>query len=103
MKNILMLSALILGLSTTPVFADGHGDGNGKGRHGGGMFKKVDTDGDGFISRAEFDAKHNEKFKKMDADGDGKISQDEAKAHRKNMKEKSKERREKRQERKDSE
>ena len=53
------------------------------------IFKKLDTNGDGFISLDEFKAspraqkdpaKAEEAFKKMDTDGDGKLSLDEFKA-----------------------
>ena len=43
----------------------------------GGSFKKMDKNGDGAISKKEFDAFHNEHFRDMDANKDGKISQDE--------------------------
>ncbi len=101
MKKILMLSVLVLGISVAaPAFAE-KGDMQGGGRHGkgGGMFKKLDADADGFISRAEFDAMHEEMFKKMDVDGDGKVSKDEAKAHHEARREKWKEHKDKRQER----
>src|SRR5438132_1740284 len=54
------------------------------------VFKKLDTDGDGFVSLKEFKAgpmgqkdpaKAEEIFKKKDANGDGKLSLDEFKAH----------------------
>jgi len=53
------------------------------------IFKKLDTNGDGFISLDEFKAgpraqkdpaKAEEAFKKMDTDGDGKLSLEEFKA-----------------------
>jgi Ca2+-binding EF-hand superfamily protein len=37
------------------------------------MFKAMDADGDGKVTKAEFDAHHAERFKKADKDGDGKI------------------------------
>jgi hypothetical protein len=52
------------------------------------MFKDVDTNGDGSISRAEFDAFHAKRFKEMDANGDGKITLDEMKAEHKKILEK---------------
>lgn len=92
MKKILMLSVLALGVSAMPAMAEGD---KHHGKHGG-MFKKIDTDGNGEISRAEFDAKHDEMFKKMDKDGNGSISKDEMKAHHKGRKAKHAERKEKR-------
>ncbi len=49
-------------------------------------FKEMDTNGDGMISKAEFDAAHDKHFKEMDTNGDGKLSPDEMKAgHQKMM------------------
>jgi uncharacterized low-complexity protein len=53
----------------------------GEGRCG---MQKMDTDGDGRISRAEFAAAHQgkaDKFARIDADGDGFIDAAEMKAH----------------------
>ena len=44
---------------------------------GGAYFKEMDKNGDGAISKKEFDAFHSQHFKDMDANKDGKISQDE--------------------------
>ena len=38
------------------------------------MFKEVDSNGDGAISKSEFNAFQARQFKRMDANGDGKIS-----------------------------
>ena len=54
------------------------------------MFKEADANGDGAISRAEFDAVHVKRFKEMDANGDGKITRDEMNAARKKIMEKAK-------------
>jgi hypothetical protein len=67
--------------------ADNHGHahgGNGHGKHGRahGMLKQMDTDGDGAISRAEFDAHRLSRIAAMDADGDGYVSFEEMEAHR---------------------
>lgn len=52
----------VLGMSlSTPALARG-------GRH-------ADTDGDGVVSQAEFQAKALKRFERMDADGDGVITQ----------------------------
>ena len=54
----------------------------GKGKHRGGMFKKLDTDGDGRISRAEAQAAPRlaANFDAIDANHDGFITPDEMKA-----------------------
>ena len=43
------------------------------------MFKSMDTNGDGTVSRAEFNAFHAKRFKQLDANKDGKITLDEMK------------------------
>ena len=43
-------------------------------------FKEMDTNGDGMISKAEFDIAHTKHFQEMDTDGDGKLSGDEMRA-----------------------
>ena len=58
------------------------------------MFKKIDTNGDGFISQDEWLAtarnqkdpdKAKESYKKMDTAGDGKVTPDEFKAYMKTV------------------
>jgi EF hand len=44
------------------------------------MFKKLDANGDGYIDREEYGAKHASRFDKIDANGDGKIDRAEMKA-----------------------
>jgi Ca2+-binding EF-hand superfamily protein len=46
----------------------------------GGLFNRLDTNGDGSISKAEFDAFNAEHFKNLDTNKDGKISPDELRA-----------------------
>ena len=87
--------AAVLGSFATvsnAVLADSH---MGEGRKGK-MMERVDTDGDGFISKSEFVAKHEKMFAKIDSDGDGKISKEEMKNAHKDRKEKRQDRREKR-------
>jgi uncharacterized low-complexity protein len=43
----------------------------------GGMMKKMDADGDGNVSRAEFDTYHSGKFDRMDTNKDGMIGKSE--------------------------
>jgi Ca2+-binding EF-hand superfamily protein len=48
-------------------------------------FKEMDTDADGMVSKAEYDANHDKHFKAMDTNGDGKLSPDEMRAGHKEM------------------
>jgi len=50
------------------------------------MFKKVDANEDGIITRAEFDAKMDKKFTKMDIDGNGELTLEEMKEFKKSWK-----------------
>ena len=43
-------------------------------------FKEMDTNGDGVVSKAEFDAAHDKHFKELDANGDGNLTLDEMRA-----------------------
>jgi Ca2+-binding EF-hand superfamily protein len=98
--NKLFLMAAVLGgmtMGSTAVMAHNHVDGDHKGT----MMKKVDTNGDGVISKDEFLARHEEMFNKMDADGDGNLTPGEMKEARGEMREKMKERMEKRKEMKE--
>lgn len=67
--------------------------GRGHGRHGHGhMLKKMDTDNDSRITRAEFDAATDARFKRMDANNDGVITTDEIRAGHEAMRERMRER-----------
>lgn len=57
---------------------DGH-HGHGRGH---GMLKKMDTNNDGRITRAEFNAKAEERFKRMDANNDGVVTLEELQQRR---------------------
>jgi len=53
-----------------------------EGEHGarhdpGAMFQKADADGDGKVTKAEFEALRGDRFGGMDANGDGVVSKDE--------------------------
>lgn len=99
MKKLFLLSAAILAVQTLPVLAqDGPPPHEGGKHHGKGMermFEKQDTDKDGVITEAEFNAFTKKRFDDMDANKDGKVTKEEAKAHHDAMKAKWKERREK--------
>lgn len=96
MKKILMVTAALVALGASPALAEHHEDGGSKKK--GGMFQKLDSNGDGSVSKSEFMERHEKKFEKMDADGNGEISKDEAKSGKQARREKGKERREQRQE-----
>jgi len=102
MKKLMILSVMAFVLGSPAAFADDHGERGGKGK----LFQKSDLDKDGLISKGEFEAHHQKKmeewFGRLDANGDGNVSPDEAKAGRKKMREGLKERREKRQENRNS-
>ena len=60
----------------------GHHDGQGKG----GMFKKADKNGDGFLTKDEVGEQRWERIKVADANSDGKISRPELQQARKDGK-----------------
>lgn len=93
--KILALSAAVL-CAATAVHADDH-----DGKRQGGRLAKIDTNNDGKISRAEHLAAAEARFKRMDKDGDGFITREEGKAARAHMKEKVKDVKEKRDERRE--
>jgi Ca2+-binding EF-hand superfamily protein len=61
-------------------------------KHGaaGWYFSEMDKNGDGAVSRKEFDAFHAARFKELDANHDGKITQDEIDAAHRRMAERGK-------------
>lgn len=75
--------------------------GSGDGKLGAKMFEQHDLNGDGVIDHDEFIKNAEERFGKMDSDGDGKVSKEEAKAMHLQMRQKQKEWREKKMEMKD--
>jgi Ca2+-binding EF-hand superfamily protein len=95
MKKLLLTTALglcAMGIAATPALADHHMDDKPykPGKHK--MFEKMDADGDGVISKAEFIQAHEKRFNELDADGNGTISKEEAKAKRQEMHKKMKKR-----------
>ncbi len=69
---------------------DGEGMRGHHGKRGGGMrmmAKMADTNNDGVITRAEFDAGVKAHFAKMDANGDGTVTAEERKAAHEQMRE----------------
>lgn len=70
--TFVLTGAVIVTALSLPAFADrGHG-----------MFERSDTDGDGFITRVEFDAGRAGMFAAIDANKDGLLTQEEMKAAR---------------------
>ena len=67
-------------------------------RHG---FSKMDSDGDGVISKDEFLARHQSRFAQVDTDGDGVVSEDEKAAAKEARRAKREERRAKIKERRE--
>jgi|GEM_PF-1190241 len=100
MNKYVMIGALAMTMGITGIAqADEHkGKDFEKFQHK--MFEKMDTDGNGSISRDEFMAVHEEKFTMMDTNGDGELSMDELKASREKMKEKYKSMRKEKKDRK---
>ena len=81
-----VLAALGLGLVAggTALARGPGGWGDGRPCHGMGgggvgpaMFFHLDTDDDGTITKAEFDARHEARFKALDTDGDGVVTKAE--------------------------
>lgn len=93
MNKLALISVLLLGVSSAALAAD-EGKPAGDHPHKGGMFKKMDADGDGVVTKAEADAFHEKKFGEIDANKDGKITKEEQDAHRKQMREKRQKRKE---------
>ena len=81
MQKLIFSLAALLALGTTSAQADPdehHGHMQGKMAHK--MFKEVDTNADGEISKTEFDAFHALRFKELDGNGDGKLTKEEVDA-----------------------
>src|SRR5262245_23526784 len=93
----LALMAAFSVISTAALAEGPEGQGPGPGPagpppHHEGKFNKIDQDKDGYLTRKEIDAFHQQKldkfFGKADTDKDGRISRDEGKAAREEMHEK---------------
>lgn len=91
MKYSLTLGIILVAFSTAAM-ADTHSHAKPDGHKTSGKmckkgylkhkFKKIDTNNDGAISKAESQAYHDKKFSKKDANNDGKITKEEFKAYR---------------------
>lgn len=100
-----LCASTALAANATPMKDDKHhGESGGMGEHHKMMeqhFMKADTDKDGSISKAEWQARGEAMFKEIDTNADGKLSHDEMRAHHETMKKEWKERREERMERRE--
>lgn len=93
MKRTALLTALLVTAFALPAFAQeaapaaapAEGGKPPVARKHGDFIKKLDTNGDGAIDKAEFVADAEAKFTKLDADNDGKVTADEFKALRDKM------------------
>jgi Ca2+-binding EF-hand superfamily protein len=77
---ITVAAVAVIAFGASSAFAQdqqGGGQGNwggGQGGRGGGMLARYDTDHDGKISLAEYEAGRTMSFKRMDTDGNGSLS-----------------------------
>jgi len=77
-KKIAIAGLLSGSLISGIAFAQGFGPAGGAGPAGpAAMMSRLDTDGDGMISQAEFDAARPDRFATADADGDGQVTAEE--------------------------
>lgn len=82
-SSLTAFASAILSISIAQAAPDHHGSMHDQPMHGQiehRMFREVDTNNDGAISRKEFNAYQAKHFKKMDANRDGKITQAEMEA-----------------------
>ena len=91
LTNKIGLTVLVCAI-TTLVAGPALADKKHHSEHDRGMFERIDSDSDGYISSAEhaagvaaMAAKMNQRFADMDADSDGRVSKDEAKEHHRAM------------------
>lgn len=85
-STITLIASLAL-LGASFGMSEAQAFGKGKDRAAG-FLAKMDTDGDGQVSAAEHSAASQERFKKLDADGNGFITQDEFRQKMSEMKQK---------------
>lgn len=96
MANKVLITALVTGFAMTSgvgaAFAGSH-EGHGPGGHKNKMLEMLDTNKDGSISKAEFEAKRSNEFSAADANNDGTVTPAELTAfHEKKMEERKAER-----------
>lgn len=79
--SALALGAVILG-AAVPASAFGAAGERAGQRAGMNLLQQADSDGDGALTQAEFDAFMSERFAQIDSDGDGTVTADELQAAR---------------------
>lgn len=87
MKKLLMMTVMLGAFAAPVVLAPAA---HAEGKKGEMWFSKVDTNGDGVISKAEHEKASANKFTKMDANGDGKLTKEEILAAKEKWKEEKK-------------
>lgn len=78
--RFLLAALLVLGMTLTHAGPDDYREpaqGPGRVPMDDAMFKRMDANGDGSVSKAEFDEFNTKRFKEMDADNDGKVTREE--------------------------
>ncbi len=84
MKKLLIATAVLAIAATAPVLAADNMSTDAKAtmmtKH---FFPKMDTNGDGMVSKEEHDAAGTKMFAEADTNGDGNVSMDEMKAMKK--------------------
>lgn len=79
-----IIGATVIALMGSVSIANAkQGEGKGKGQRI--SFEQLDTDGDGFITKADLQAAHEARFAKNDTDGDGFLSAEELEARTEKM------------------
>ena len=91
MRKVLLFGILAALLVGTATFAVADGKSGDCPRKSSKMFEKKDANSDGVISKAEFVAHAEKKFAKMDTDGNGSLTKEEVKSYWAAKKEKYKE------------
>lgn len=82
MKKLILVSTALIMAAATPAFARMSKDSTDHHAMADAMFKKIDMDNDGMISREEHDAFANKMFTEADTNSDGKLSKEEMSAYK---------------------
>ncbi len=84
----LIVAGCLLCAAPLALACEGKCEGKCYGERGGMFLKEMDTNGDGVITKKEFDAFHDARFKELDLNHDDKVTRDEIEAlHQKKMEE----------------